>query len=127
VAAFGALFLAYVFNFRGFETSIDAYFSGLNAAIQSHNPEVTHGYMGIIPYAVVLLLAGFLVIIGKTMFRIVGGIFKPKKSKAKEASAEPALEVTAKKPVAKAPAVCVKPLRLDQRDLGVAKVILTRR
>ena len=127
VAAFGALFLAYVFNFRGFETSIDTYFNGLNAAMQSHSPEVTHGYLRLLPYACLLLLAAFLWMIAKTMFRMVAGIFKPKKAKAKQVAAEPAVSVSAKKAEAKAPAVCVKPMRLDQRDRGVTRVILTRR
>jgi hypothetical protein len=131
MAAVGALFLAYVFNFRGFETSVDAYFSGLDAAVKGHNSQVARIFVNVLPLAGGLLAAGLLWVFGNTLGRVAKGVANPKKAKAKakqaEAPAAPPVDVTVKKPVAKAPAVCVKPLRLDRVDRGVTRIILTRR
>jgi hypothetical protein len=131
VAAFGAMFLAYAFDFNGFQTGLNAYFEGLNTAVKAHNSQAARLIIIALPFVGGLMAATFLWAFVNTVTLMTAG-FAPKKNRVEQppvsieaASAEPALEGSGKKPVQKA--VCVKPLRLDQRDRGVTKVILTRR
>ncbi len=140
MAAAGALFLSYVFNFRGFQDSADGYFHGLDVAARGQTPAVAHLYLAVLPYAGMALALGFLWILMRTLLGMITGAVTPKKKKSAKAStealpvmlavqaAEPGVKVaSAAKSSQKPPAVCVKPLRLDMRDVGVAKVILRRR
>jgi hypothetical protein len=141
-AAAGTLFVSYVFNFQGFQDSADGYFRGLDAAARAQSPIVAHFYLALLPYAGVALVAGFLWILTKTLLRMIAGAVMPKKKKkTPEVAAEhplpemfaprlahPGVKVAAAGQAAQKPAaVCVKPRRLDVRDVGVAKVILPRR
>ena len=132
VAAFGAMFLAYVFNFSGFQTGLNAYFEGLNTAVKAHNSQAARMLIIALPFAGGLMASTFLWAFVNTVTLMTAGFVPAKKIRVEQqpvsieaASAEPALEGPGKKPVQSA--VCVKPLRLDRRDPGVAKVILTRR
>ena len=145
MAAVGALFLSYVFNFRGFQDSADGYFHGLDVSARSQTPAVAHLYLTILPYAGMALALGIVWILMRTLLGMVSGAVKPKKKKADRPHAEQPIPpmsaarisgavnkatphlVAEAKPTPKPPAVCVKPLRLDMRDVGVAKVILPRR
>jgi len=140
MAAAGALFLSYVFNFHGFEDNADAYFHGLDASARAQSPAVAHLYLAVLPYAGLALALGLLWILMRTLLRMITGAVTPKKKAAKPAAEQPLPAMVearvsnpgvkvaaAAKPAQKPPAVCVKPLRLDMRDVGVAKVILPRR
>jgi hypothetical protein len=140
MAAAGTLFLSYVFNFHGFQDSTDEFFHGLDVAARAQTPSVAHLYLAVLPYAGAALALGFLWILTRTLLRMISGAFTPKKKNAVPAPEElplpemcaarlshPGVKSAGARPSQKAAAVCVKPLRLDMRDVGVAKVILPRR
>jgi hypothetical protein len=68
VAALGLLFVGYIFNANGLQTGIDAYFGGLNNAVQSHSPEVS----GIFVRTLKLLGAGLIAMILIALLRALG-------------------------------------------------------
>ena len=68
VAAFGSLFVGYVFNVRGMGTSLDNYFNGLNSAAQGHQSQVASTFIAGLP----LVGAAVLVLVGMAVLRALG-------------------------------------------------------
>ena len=83
VAAFGSLFVAYIFNFRGVATAFDRSFAHMNQNAQSHQATVASFFLHALPFTV-----GLMVLFLMLIFLRAGGSGSSEKSSSKKQSAD---------------------------------------
>ena len=135
VAGLGCLFVAYIFNFEGAKTALDRYLGGLDHSAKSHGTEVSRYVVLAFPYVAGALALAFLRILGSALINNLSGLFRGKKKakpKLKETavpvamSAKAAVVAAESAPMAKPPAVCLKPPKPLRPERGVVKVAPAR-
>ena len=120
----GIVFVSYIFNFEGIETTLDSYFRQLDVQARSHTPEVTRSFLFALPFCAILLVGGIAYILLNALGHAITAPFKEaKKKRAKEHAKQ--MKLAAEPAGPKPPReemVLIRPVRLAQKDVGVPRV-----
>ncbi|SNT36030.1 hypothetical protein SAMN05421770_1095 [Granulicella rosea] len=74
VAGGGILFVAYIFNYQGVQTTLDGFFNDLYRGSQTHTGEVQTGFDAVLPIVGYVLAGVIGLVVLRTLFRGAGSL-----------------------------------------------------